>query len=90
VQLTITEFDVGRAQIRSLATRVSRAHARHEHATRPFIEYDTHPRQPLRLIAVFRRRQTRRVSAWEIPAGHNFEVQHERQIFDMRKPSDEA
>jgi hypothetical protein len=71
---------------RALAPRTRVASA--PRAGRP--EYDMHPRQRLGLIAMFRRPQCEPVSAWEIPAGHNFEVQHERQIFDMRKPSDEA
>jgi hypothetical protein len=35
-------------------------------------------------------REPQKHNAAEIPACHNFEVEHERWIFDMRKPSDDA
>jgi hypothetical protein len=90
VELTITDFNVDRVQIRSLATRISSGLACHDRATRQLTEYDMHPRQPRSRDRNVPTPKPRSVVPRQIPAGHNFEVQHERWIFDMRKASDEA
>ncbi|HTA94441.1 MAG TPA: hypothetical protein VK745_32895 [Polyangiaceae bacterium] len=88
--LTIIVFHVERAPIRSLRQHGRARDVQQARGAPSRDKCDTHPRQTMRAISVFSRSRACAHVAGEISASHNFEVEHERKIFDMRKPSDEA
>jgi len=86
VPLTIIEFHVGKAPIRSLAQGMLFDDARASRVREVRYTPTSHDSRPPVRVA----HTLRNPAGPEISAGHNFEVQHERRIFHMRKPSDEA